>query len=86
MTLAGGEVRISDEGRDVSEEDPPFVFDRFFRSEASRATPGTGLGLSITDSVVRQHGGTVAVTDAPGGGASFVRTFPGATARTNASR
>jgi len=58
----------------------------FSRSEASRATPGTGLGLSITDSVVRQHGGTVAVTDAPGGGASFVLTFPGATARTNASR
>ena len=42
----------------------------------SRATPGTGLGLSITESVVRQHGGTVAVTDAPGGGAQFVLTFP----------
>jgi two-component system sensor histidine kinase MprB len=86
VTLTGGEVRISDEGRGVSKEDAPFVFDRFFRSEASRATPGTGLGLSITDSVVRQHGGTVAVTDAPGGGASFVLTFPDATARTNASR
>jgi two-component system sensor histidine kinase MprB len=82
VTLSDGEVRISDEGRGVSEEDAPFVFDRFFRSEASRATPGTGLGLSITESVVRQHGGTVAVTDAPGGGASFVLTFPSATART----
>ena len=76
VTLHDGEVRIGDEGRGVSVEERPFVFDRFFRSEASRATPGTGLGLSITESVVRQHGGTVAVTDAPGGGALFVLTFP----------
>jgi two-component system sensor histidine kinase MprB len=76
VTLHGGEVRIADEGRGVSLEERPFVFDRFFRAEASRATRGTGLGLSITESVVRQHGGTVAVTDAPGGGAMFVLTFP----------
>ncbi|GAB2588565.1 sensor histidine kinase [Microlunatus antarcticus] len=76
VSLKGHEVRIGDEGGGVSEEERPFVFDRFFRSEASRATPGTGLGLSITESVVRQHGGTVAVTDAPGGGAQFVLTFP----------
>lgn len=76
VTLKGTEVRIGDEGRGVSPEERPFVFDRFFRSEASRATPGTGLGLSITESVVRQHGGTVAVTDAPSGGAQFVLTFP----------
>lgn len=76
VTLRGGEVRVTDEGRGVEPAERPFVFDRFFRSEASRATPGTGLGLSITDSVVRQHGGTVAVTDAPSGGAQFVLTFP----------
>jgi two-component system sensor histidine kinase MprB len=76
VTLHDGEVRIGDQGRGVSVEERPFVFDRFFRSEASRATPGTGLGLSITESVVHQHGGTVAVTDAPGGGALFVLTFP----------
>ena len=76
VSLRGGTVRIGDEGRGISPEDRPYVFDRFFRSEASRATPGTGLGLSITESVVRQHGGTVEVTEAPGGGALFVLTFP----------
>ena len=76
VTLRDGEVRIGDEGGGVTPEERPFVFDRFFRSEAARATPGTGLGLSITESVVRQHGGTVAVTDAPSGGAQFVLTFP----------
>jgi two-component system sensor histidine kinase MprB len=81
VTLHAGEVRISDEGVGVSPEERPFVFDRFFRAEAARATPGTGLGLSITESVVRQHGGTVAVTDSPSGGASFVLTFPMATSR-----
>jgi two-component system sensor histidine kinase MprB len=81
VTLREGEVRIGDEGRGISPEERPFVFDRFFRSEASRATPGTGLGLSITESVVRQHHGTVAVMDAPGGGALFVLAFPTATSR-----
>ena len=76
VTLRGAEVHISDEGRGVSLAERPFVFDRFYRSEASRATPGTGLGLSITESVVRQHGGSIVVTDAPGGGALFVLTFP----------
>ena len=76
VTLHDGEVRIADEGRGASLEERPFVFDRFFRAEASRATRGTGLGLSITESVVRQHSGTVAVTDAPDGGALFVLTFP----------
>jgi two-component system sensor histidine kinase MprB len=81
VTLRDGEVRISDEGGGVDPEERAFVFDRFFRSETSRATPGTGLGLSITESVVRQHGGTVVVTDAPGGGAMFVLTFPFTTSR-----
>ena len=81
VTLKGGTVRIGDDGHGVTQDERPFVFDRFFRSEASRATPGTGLGLSITESVVRQHGGTVAVTDAPSGGAQFVLTFPQAVGR-----
>jgi two-component system sensor histidine kinase MprB len=85
VILRGREVRIGDEGGGVSPEERPFVFDRFFRSEASRAKPGTGLGLSITESVVRQHGGTVEVTDAPGGGALFVLTFPSATRWSSAS-
>ena len=84
VTLRDGEVRIADEGVGVEPEERAFVFDRFFRSEASRAAPGTGLGLSITESVVRQHGGTSTVTEAPGGGALFVLRFPMTTSRSAA--
>ncbi|SDU80370.1 two-component system, OmpR family, sensor histidine kinase MprB [Microlunatus sagamiharensis] len=82
VSLHGGEIRVADEGRGVEPAERPFVFDRFYRAEASRATPGTGLGLAITESVVHQHGGTVLVTDAPGGGALFVVTLPTTKPRT----
>jgi len=81
VSLHGGELRVADEGRGVEPAERPFVFDRFYRAEAARATPGTGLGLAITESVVHQHGGTVLVTDAPGGGALFVVTLPVTTPR-----
>jgi len=81
VSLHGGEIRVADEGRGVEPEERPFVFDRFYRAEAARATPGTGLGLAITESVVHQHGGTVLVTEAPGGGALFVLTLPTTTPR-----
>jgi two-component system OmpR family sensor kinase len=54
------------------------VFERFVRLDASRAraSGGTGLGLAIVRSVVEAHGGSVHVTDTPGGGATFVVRFP----------
>lgn len=77
--LEGDELRISDEGPGIAEEDLPHVFDRFFRSDRARNTPGTGLGLSIVAHTIQAHGGSVGAGRAPGGGAEFTVRLPGST-------
>ena len=52
------------------------MFDRFYRGAAARGRPGSGLGLAIVRQVAESHGGSVAVEDAPGGGALFRLALP----------
>jgi signal transduction histidine kinase len=52
---------VSDSGPGITDEDRPFVFDRFWRSASARALPGSGLGLSIVAQVVAELQGTVTV-------------------------
>ena len=62
----------------LSEQDVQRVFERFYRTDSSRArtSGGTGLGLSIVDSLTRAHGGTVTVISPPGAGCTFRVTIP----------
>ena len=77
VELAGGVLRVSDEGPGISEEDLPNIFDRFYRSDKARNTPGTGLGLSMVDHTIGSHGGTVVAGNVPEGhGAIFTVTLP----------
>jgi two-component system sensor histidine kinase MprB len=77
VTSSSGTVTVSDSGPGISNEDVPFVFDRFWRSASSRALPGSGLGLSIVAQVVAEFHGTVSVgRDAELGGARFTITIP----------
>jgi two-component system OmpR family sensor kinase len=71
-------LEVADKGPGLSQEDASRVFERFYRTDASRArsSGGTGLGLSIVDSLVRAHGGVVSVTTAPGEGCCFRVTLP----------
>lgn len=61
----GNQVSISftNYGDPIPERDLPFIFDRFYRVEASRSkqTGGTGLGLAITKSIVEVQGGEIRV-------------------------
>jgi two-component system sensor histidine kinase MprB len=75
--LADGVLVIDDQGPGVAEADRPHVFERFFRSEESRAMPGSGLGLAIVRQVVDRHGGRIEVSQAPEGGARFSLWLPG---------
>ena len=77
VSLTDGRLRVVDQGHGIAEEDLPHVFDRFYRSSASRTMPGSGLGLSIVRQVAERHGGSVTVAHAPGGGAAFTLTLPG---------
>ena len=60
---AGGgvDLEVTDEGPGIAPEDAERVFERFFRSDASRsaAVGGTGLGLAIARWVVDLHGGSI---------------------------
>jgi two-component system, OmpR family, sensor histidine kinase MprB len=76
VAVADGELRVRDHGAGVAPEDAPHVFDRFYRGAGARDRPGSGLGLAIVRQVAEAHGGTVAVEDAPGGGALFRLALP----------
>jgi two-component system OmpR family sensor kinase len=54
-------IRVIDSGPGLTPEQAAHVFERFWRSDASRArtSGGSGLGLSIVASIVAAHGGTV---------------------------
>jgi two-component system, OmpR family, sensor histidine kinase MprB len=86
LTIVGGEVTVRDHGPGVPEADRPFVFDRFYRSEAARSQPGSGLGLAIVRQIADSHGGRVEVESAPGGGARFRLTLVEATDPKDARR
>lgn len=67
-------VCVDDDGPGVLPAEREVVFDRFVRGRTANAradSDGTGLGLAIVAQHVHAHGGTVAVTDRPGGGARF---------------
>ena len=71
-----GAVSVRDTGIGIRAEDIPFIFDRFYRVEASRSSTGFGLGLSIAKSIVEAHGGTISIQSAPGEGSTFTITLP----------
>ncbi|GHU88637.1 hypothetical protein FACS1894202_05130 [Clostridia bacterium] len=75
-----GEARLSvqDTGIGIPADDVPRVFDRFFRSDVSRArkTGGSGLGLSIAKWIVDRHGGTIEVLSRVGAGTRITFVLP----------
>lgn len=68
------ECAIEDHGPGVPPALREQIFEPFFTTKGT--TGGTGLGLASVYSIARQHGGTVAVADTPGGGATFVLSLP----------
>lgn len=69
------EVRISDSGPGISEENLARVFQPFFTTRDG----AMGLGLFVTQQVVDAYGGTIRVEPQQGKGAAFVLTFPSQT-------
>jgi C4-dicarboxylate-specific signal transduction histidine kinase len=67
-------LRFSDSGPGIQRDLEQRIFDPFFTTKEVGA--GTGLGLSITYSIVKEHGGEIAVEQRNGRGASFRIELP----------
>ena len=75
IRLADGRLTVRDHGPGIAPDDLPHVFDRFYRAAAARGLPGSGLGLAIVKQTVDDHGGSVIVANADGGGALLTLRF-----------
>lgn len=57
-------VEIEDNGKGINQRDLPYIFDRFYRTDASRNSNqgGSGIGLAIVKKIIEVHGGKIWAT------------------------
>ena len=74
----GAVVEVEDTGPGISEADLPHIFERFYRTDASRArvSGGRGVGLAIARAAVEAHDGSISAASQPGRGSRFTVTLP----------
>ena len=67
-------ISVKDEGIGISSADQTRIFERFYKTDASRGKDkkGTGLGLSIVKEAVEAHGSTIDVISTEGVGTEFI--------------
>lgn len=72
------EVKVSDTGIGIAENDLPFIFDEFHRvrSDETQTVSGTGLGLSIAGKIAEAHSASITVESRVGEGSIFTVHFP----------
>lgn len=83
QTPSSVELEVRDQGRGISAEFLPHVFDRYRQEDSTsrRGHGGLGLGLAIVRQLVMAHGGTVTASSrGEGHGATFLVTLPRNTA------
>lgn len=71
-------IHIEDNGPGIPEDEFEKVFAPFYRLERSRSrdTGGVGLGLSTARTIIRGHGGDIALANRPEGGLRVTVTLP----------
>ncbi len=69
-------LEVSDTGVGIAEDQLPLVFERFHRTDPSRADGGAGLGLSIARQIAEAHGGEIRAKSTPGVGSTFTLLLP----------
>ncbi len=71
-------IAVNDYGPGIPPEDQPYIWDRFYRVDKSRARNGggTGLGLAIAKRLVQAMGGEITLESTVGKGAKFIFTLP----------
>jgi signal transduction histidine kinase len=71
-------IEVSDNGPGIASIHLPYIFDRFYRGDATRTSPGTGLGLAIADELTKAQQGIITVESQVGRGSTFTLKFPAA--------
>ena len=69
-------VSVTDHGRGIPEKELPYVFNRFFRAERTKAMEGLGLGLFLSHSIIEAHKGQIWATSMEGNGSTFSFSLP----------
>lgn len=76
---AGNEIQIEveDSGKGIDQRDLPYIFDRFYRTDASRNSSqgGSGLGLAIAKKIIEDHGGRIWASSKKGVGTTIYFTL-----------
>ena len=64
------QIEIEDNGKGIAAKDLQYIFDRFYRTDASRNSSqgGSGIGLSIVKKIIEDHGGKIWVSSKEGTG------------------
>lgn len=67
------QIEIEDNGKGIAQKDLANIFDRFYRTDASRNSSkgGSGIGLSIVKKIMEDHGGQVWATSKEGTGTTM---------------
>ncbi len=72
----GALIKFTDHGMGIREDDIPYVFERFYRSQEVNTVPGTGLGLYIAREIASLHKGSIHIESIPGKGSTFYLFLP----------
>ena len=72
------QLRVSDSGAGIAEQDLPHVFDPFWQGDDADAGKrhGIGLGLTIAKRVMENHGGSISINSGANGGTEVVMSIP----------
>ena len=69
-------IAITDNGKGISHNHLPHIFERMYQCDQSRSVGGNGLGLSIVKELVAAHKGKITVDSTPNRGTTFTLLFP----------
>lgn len=71
ISLKNREISIRDHGVGISQEDLPYIFERFYKSKSEQNKNGTGLGLSIAKQIAERHHIQLSVSSSQTEGTEF---------------